>query len=48
MPLVFFQFGFKSLKQREGIGRGTGKARQYFAVMQFANLSRSPFDDDIS
>ena len=48
MALVFFQLGFEAFKQREGIGRATGKAGQDAFVVEAAHLARAGLDDDVA
>jgi len=46
MALVLFELGFETLKERESIGRGTGKAGQHLVAVQLAHLAGAGFDDD--
>ncbi|MOA09820.1 hypothetical protein D3C78_1296740 [compost metagenome] len=48
VALVLFQLGLEALEQREGIGRGPGKAGQHGAVIEAAHLARSPLDHDVA
>ena len=45
---MLFQLGFKALEQREGVGRGAGKAGQHLAMVQLAHLARRALDDDVA
>ena len=44
MALVFFEFGFKALKQGEGVSCGAGKAGQHLAMVQLAHFARRALD----
>jgi hypothetical protein len=46
MSLMFFQFGFKTLKQCEGIRRAARKPSQYFVVMKSAYFACAGLGDD--
>ena len=48
VALVFFQLGLEPLEQREGIGRGPGKARQHLAVVELAHLARRALDHNVA
>ena len=48
VPLVFFQLGFKTLKQGKRVGGRPRKTRQYLATVEFANFTRRALHHDIS
>src|ERR1035437_4204037 len=45
---MFLQLGFKTLKQGESIGRGTGKTSQHLAMVELAYFARRAFDNDVA
>ncbi len=46
MALMFFQLGFETLEQREGIGSGAGKPCQHLVLVESADFACGGFDDD--
>jgi hypothetical protein len=47
VALVLLQLGLEALEQREGVGRGAGKAGQHLVAVQLAHLARAGLDDDV-
>jgi hypothetical protein len=48
VPLIFFEFAFKALLERERIRSCAREAGQNFVVIQTADFTCRPFDDDVA
>ena len=48
VALVLLELGLEALEQREGVGRGAGKAGQHLVAVQLAHLARAGLDDDVA